>query len=74
MGISYSMADLYPGMSGYYTTRTTTVPEAEDQTALVDDEELAKETSIHTTPQKHRNIFLSIITVIVVMFVFSKFS
>lgn len=71
--MGFSMADLYPGMAGYYTTRLTTVPEASDQNALVDDEETAQDVAVHTTPVQHRNMFLTIVSVLVLMFVFSKF-
>jgi capsular polysaccharide biosynthesis protein len=72
--LNFTMADLYPGMAGYYTTRTTTVPEAEDQNALVDDEEASRENSVHTSPAAHRNMFMSIAVVVAIMMLYSFFS
>jgi capsular polysaccharide biosynthesis protein len=65
--LKFSMADLYPGMAGFYGTRQTTIPEAADQSALVDNEEAAKENSVHTTPSQHRNILIGIIVAVVVL-------
>ena len=70
--LNFSMADLYPGMSGYYGTRQATIPEASDQTALVDDDQAAKDMSVHTTPTQHRNIFIAIAVVIVLLFILGK--
>jgi hypothetical protein len=71
--MSFLMSDVYPGMYGHYDTRATTIPEAEDQQALVDDDEAARENSVHTSPAQHRNIFVSIIVVFIFMFLVSKF-
>lgn len=65
--LNFSMADLYPGMAGYYGTRQTTIPEASDQQALVDNEDAAKENSVHTTPTQHRNILIGIIVAVVAL-------
>ena len=70
--LNFSMADLYPGMSGFYGTRQSTIPEASDQTALVDDDQAAKDMSVHTTPTQHRNIFLGIAAVIILLVVLGK--
>lgn len=63
--MNFSMADLYPDMAGNYGTRSLTIPGSNDQMALVDDEEAAKENSVHTTPQQHRNIFVTIVAVLI---------
>ena len=65
--MGFSMADMYPDMAGYYTTRTTTVPSAQEQNTLVDSEESANQVGITATPVQHKNIFLLIIGAVVVM-------
>lgn len=70
--LNFAMADLYPGMAGTYGTRQTTIPEATDQQALVDNEEAAKDMSVHTTPTQHRNIFIGILAAVVLLFVLGR--
>jgi hypothetical protein len=70
--LNFAYADLYPGQSGFYGTRQTTIPEAYDQTALVDSEDAAKENSVRTTPTQHRNILIGIVVAVIALFVLGK--
>ena len=62
--INFSMSDVYGGVWG---TTETTIPEANDQQALVDDQKAAA--SVSESGQKTKPIFLAIILVFVVAFV-----
>ncbi|MFE2710183.1 hypothetical protein [Streptomyces mirabilis] len=73
MGIGemfYHAADLYPNM-GFMSTRTSTVPEAEDQMSLVDDEDTAKEHDVKQDPITSKQILLGFGIVFLVVFLFS---
>lgn len=71
--LNYKYGDLYPDMGGFFTTRTETIPEAYDQNALTDDQDMAEQNAIRTTPTQHRNIWVTLIAVFVFLFIFSKF-
>ena len=60
--INYAMSDIYGGMAG---TTEMSIPEAEDQQALVDDQK-ASDTTHKTTSNKGK-IFISIILVLIVV-------
>lgn len=69
--MNFGLADLYPGM-GFWTTRGETVPEADDQLALVDDEDAA-----HNNPElgksqlTHRSLWVSIAVIFGIVFLLS---
>ena len=60
--INYAMSDIYGGFAG---TTETTIPEAEDQNALVDDMK-ASDTTHKTTANKSR-IYLAILLVLIIV-------
>lgn len=64
--LNFSMADFYPTYGGI-STRTQTVPEAEDQNTLVDDEELAKANPVSVTSASHKNVWVSIAVVFAII-------
>ena len=64
--LNFSFGDIYPNL-GSGTTRLLTVPEAEDQTSLVDDQEMAQAAQVQHSPQASKNIILSLIIIFVVM-------
>lgn len=64
--LNFGMADLYPNM-GFYTTRSITVPEAEDQNTLVDDQKLAEQTQVSHNPASSKAILISIAVFIGIM-------
>lgn len=64
--LSFSMSDLYPAMA-FATTRMQTIPEAEDQNTLVDDQEAAEQTDVQQNPQQRKNIVLSLIIFVIVI-------
>lgn len=70
-GLSFYMGDLYPTYP--VTTRLQTVAEPEDQQALVDNQELAKENPAKQDPASNKNIWVSIGIVFLVVFLLAKF-
>lgn len=68
--LTFKMADLYGQDFGFNTTRTESLPEEEDQLALVDDQALAKKNPVHHDPKISRNILIgmAIIGVIIILF------
>jgi hypothetical protein len=56
-GLYFHLSDLYPGTS-FNTTSTDVQPEAEDQTALVDDQSIAAVSA--ADPKAKFNIFLAL--------------
>lgn len=69
--MNHFMKDLYPNM-GFQNTTYTTIPEAEDQQALVDDQKIAEESAKQKNSGGHKNIMLGIILLIIIMFVLGK--
>lgn len=67
--LNFYARDIYG--TGYADTRNQTVPEADDQMALVDDEELAVKNPVNQDPAIPRNMLIGIIVMIVVIFAFS---
>lgn len=59
-GLSFSKADIYPGMAGYYSTRSVTIPESYDQNALVDNEDVSENIAVHTPHETHRGIMWTV--------------
>lgn len=66
--LNYGYSDMYPSMGGL-STRIQTVPEAEDQNTLVDDEELAQQNPAQVTNASNKSMMLSVLAVVVVIFV-----
>jgi len=68
--LAFSMADVYGHGFGFNTTRTATLPEEDDQLALVDDQSSAKKNPANHDPKMSRNILVgvAIIAVIIVLF------
>ncbi|MDA2733461.1 hypothetical protein PDR34_27430 [Bacillus cereus] len=69
--MSHYMKDLYPNM-GFQNTTYQTIPEAEDQQALVDDQKIAEETGKMENKAGHKNIMLGIVLILIIMFVLGK--
>ena len=59
------MSDVYGGIWG---TTETTIPEADDQNALVDDQKAAADVS--DSGKKSKNILLAVVLVIALAFMF----
>jgi hypothetical protein len=55
--LEFFMGDIYPNMS-LFTTKSQTVAEAEDQYALVDNEELAEKHQVKSNPVQHKRIWI----------------
>lgn len=69
--MNFGLADAYPGM-GFWTTRQQTVPEAEDQMALVDDEDLAHDNpDLHKTNLTRRSLWFSVAAILGLVFLLS---
>lgn len=68
--LSFKMADIYGQNFGFNTTRAETLPEEEDQNALVDDQALAKKNPVHHDPKISRNILIGmgVIGAIIILF------
>lgn len=66
--LNFFVSDIYG--SGYKNTRTESVPEAEDQMALVDSEDLARKQPVDHDPSLSKNILIGIgiFAIIVVAF------
>jgi len=66
--LNFYSKDLYG--SGYMDSRMQTVPEEQDQVALVDDQETAVKHQVRHDPAISRNILvgLGIITIVIVLF------
>lgn len=69
--LSHYMKDLYPNM-GFENTTYLSIPEAEDQQAMVDDQKVAEETAKSSNKAGHKNILLGIILLVIIMFVLGK--
>ncbi|HDR7311501.1 TPA: hypothetical protein QCX08_004009 [Bacillus cytotoxicus] len=69
--LSHFMKDLYPNM-GFQNTTYTTIPEAEDQNALVDDQKVAEESQKADNKAGHKNIMLGIVLILIIMFLLGK--
>ncbi|MGQ7864079.1 hypothetical protein [Bacillus sp. WC2502] len=67
----FGVADLYPGQ-GFETTKGLTIPEAEDQNTLVDDEETAQQAQSKVNPVTNRGMLITIAIFVFVIFLFSK--
>jgi hypothetical protein len=65
--MNFALSDLYPGMFNEVTTRGQTKPTPDDQTALVDDEELAQQNPAHVDPATHRNMWTLVVVAILIM-------
>ena len=50
MKADYYMGDLYPNLA-YFSTRADTIPEAADQTSLVDQQETSQKNPIDVSPK-----------------------
>lgn len=70
MGMNFGLNDLYPSM-GFYNTRTTSIPETEDQVAYVDDD--ADVNNKVVDGKKSRSIWASMLIVICIIFLLSRF-
>ncbi|QWG70200.1 hypothetical protein EXW32_27820 (plasmid) [Bacillus mycoides] len=69
--LSHFKKDLYPNL-GYENTSFLTIPEAEDQQAMVDDQKVAEETAKSSNKAGHKNILLGIVLLVIIMFVLGK--
>lgn len=58
-GLNHFMGDLYPNM-GFSNSRYLSIPEADDQHTLVDNEEQAKEHQVKHSPADSKKILLAI--------------
>lgn len=65
-GLYFSQSDVYPSFAGV-STRMLSVPEAEDQNTLVDDEELAKANPVTVSPATNKSIWVSVAVVFAVI-------
>jgi hypothetical protein len=59
MKADYYMGDLYPNLA-YFSTRAETIPEAADQTTLVDQQETSQKNPINISPETNRSIWWSV--------------
>ena len=50
MKADFYMGDLYPNLA-YFSTRADTIPEAADQTSLVDQQEASQKNPIDVSPE-----------------------
>ena len=60
--INYPMSDIYGGFAG---TTEQTIPEAEDQNALVDDQKASDTT--HVTTSNKNKIYLAIALILIIV-------
>ena len=59
MKADFYMGDLYPNLA-YFSTRAETIPEAADQTSLVDNPDQAAANPLDVAPDTSRNIMFSV--------------
>lgn len=69
--LSFKLTDLYGHKFGYESTRSLVTPEAEDQLALVDSEDLAKKVTPNADPSFPRNILIGFFILTMAMIFFS---
>lgn len=69
--LNFFMKDVYGHESGYMDSRTQTVPEEQDQLALVDDQDAAKKNPVMHDPKASRNIIIGIVAIIAIVILFS---
>lgn len=67
--MNYGLADLYGTNYGFYQTRQQSIPEADDQEALIDESETIKDNPHNVDPKKQKSIFVSV-AVILALIVF----
>jgi hypothetical protein len=70
MAMNFGLNDVYPTM-GFYNTRMASVPETEDQVAFVDDD--ADVNNKIVDGSKSRSIWVSMVIVVLIVFVLSRF-
>jgi hypothetical protein len=71
--LSFHMADVYPNM-GFIDTTTKTVAEADDQHALVDNQQLAQDFQVTTSPAEHKTIWFAVAGVVLAVILLGGFS
>ena len=71
--LSFNFADMYPNM-GFMTTRLETVAEADDQHALVDNQELAEQTQVKHDPASHKTIWFAVAGIVAVVVLVGGFT
>lgn len=64
--LAFYAKDVYPDM-GFMTTSLMTAPEAEDQTALVDDGDIAEKKDVKQNPQSSKAIWIGVIAIIAIV-------
>jgi hypothetical protein len=69
-GVNHWMHDLYPNM-GFISTRGNSIPEAEDQNTLVDDQDLAESKQVHHDPVISKKMFITIGIIIAIVLLLS---
>jgi hypothetical protein len=69
--LNFGLADLYGSSMGFYQTRQQSIPEADDQDALVDEPEVSARNPHNVDPAKHKSIFVSVGVVLVLIFLMS---
>ncbi|WP_434785682.1 hypothetical protein [Bacillus velezensis] len=66
----FHTADLYPN-TGFLTTKGSTVPEAADQNAMVDDTDMAEKADTRQNPVTSKQILLGFAIIFFTVFLFS---
>lgn len=61
--LAFHMKDVYPDM-GFMTTSLMAAPEAEDQTALVDDGAIAAQKDVKQDPKSSKAIWIGIVAIV----------
>jgi hypothetical protein len=69
-GVNHWMHDLYPNM-GYLSTRGQSIPEAEDQNTLVDDQDLAESKQVNHNPVMSKKMLITMIVIAAIVLLFS---
>jgi hypothetical protein len=69
-GLNHFIADLYPNQ-GFTNSRYLSIPEAEDQNTLVDNQELAEEKQVKHDPVQSKSILWAVLIFVAVMVLLS---
>lgn len=68
MKADFYMGDLYPNLA-YFSTRAETIPEAADQTSLIDDPAKAAANPLDVAPDTSRSIMFSVVCIFLIIVV-----
>lgn len=71
--MNFGLADLYGPGYGFYRTNQQSIPEADDQEALIDESEKIKDNPHNVDPKQQKSIFVAV-GVVLMLVVFLSYA